>query len=1163
MTFAYSFFGDVGVLEFRFSTNEFREIFDALRAEIAIAMEANTRAEVDSSTSTNIKATRPDHHRSSGALGSPSAIGDLTPRRLGGSTRSDRSGGDYEELDTRRRDGVEISKRCLMIKNDKEAICEVGEKEKRSDEGKPLENHKSLAKLTKLESGGVTDRTVDDFISPNQLDQGKQVDDRVDESKVDHSKTRNLNGDEHGLPEVSSDADVRHSAATSLQQVQDKKLCYLPILKQRNGDGRNDKVDLIDGTFTTDGGISPRTSLKAQGGGRASDLPSSEQKINGSDDDCLPCDMDVKELDAQSNEASGLLDAKLHDEENKVDRISDPPVDEKTSDVEVKSGRIVHFQTVGRDSEGQVDKLSIVPESTQGNGLDNATDIVNFTSPEFIYDPSVPNQLNNGYCEALAASQDLETKDREEKYIDILAAREETSTTSHNPPRATTIPLKSSLTDLSGERSTTKKSRPQMRLEVNETHQTKAKNRLSAPVFRTDWAAYLSSPTKVSSKASIEDSTKAFDTIDRAASTPSLKQEKRKKNTSETSIGSPATSVNDTLDRKHVAQAASFPLSTKVNKTRGFKSEETIKKRPMSMVLPSRRLSMGYPLSGKPEESGEQTVGDGTSPTRSTKKINWLEGLKNFRQKLKGSPPPAGVSGDSVESIVASPHVSAEDVATAEQKYGRDWGGSGSGWNPLKGVTAWKGSGSEVNGQKYGGKSHEVHVPVENVGFEASKLRFSPDDSQSPDQRIRFEEVVRNIFSSVFSKWLNEYPADFKAEIVREGIFNLLDSLRSRVLDFEILRDISEILQKLNTMPLECVPKAIDLEDSRSMIVFDFTSYHSRKIAEQLTLVDFSLFKKIERHEFASYLWHQDDKQNYKNLTKFIQRFNQIGYWVATVIVAQSNTKKRVDVLEKLVKIASRCLDYQNYNTSYAIICGLQTLSVNRLKKTWSSVGSKILGMYEDLQRKFGYSYNFKAYREMEQKCLPPAIPIFGLVIKDLTFMNDGNPTFLPSGLINFEKLSCIFYAASRISWYQRFSYSFAEESGVEKGKKCSISEYLHRLPNFPESHLLVLSKLLEPPDVHPVGGSTSSLAGPVSQLGNVSYGSLPDSSPTINASSNSVEDCGVAPIGKRWGGYSLKRQQQQHQQQQNKFAIAFSEVLNSTLETKKPPPPATTSSRI
>jgi hypothetical protein len=60
-----------------------------------------------------------------------------------------------------------------------------------------------------------------------------------------------------------------------------------------------------------------------------------------------------------------------------------------------------------------------------------------------------------------------------------------------------------------------------------------------------------------------------------------------------------------------------------------------------------------------------------------------------------------------------------------------------------------------------------------------------------------------------------------------------------------------------------------------------------------------------------------------------------MSFWVATEICTQPEIKNRVKIVEKFIKIANYCFKLNNFNTTLAIVSGLNLVSVSRLKATW------------------------------------------------------------------------------------------------------------------------------------------------------------------------------------------------------------------------------------
>lgn len=93
----------------------------------------------------------------------------------------------------------------------------------------------------------------------------------------------------------------------------------------------------------------------------------------------------------------------------------------------------------------------------------------------------------------------------------------------------------------------------------------------------------------------------------------------------------------------------------------------------------------------------------------------------------------------------------------------------------------------------------------------------------------------------------------------------------------------------------------------------------------------------------------------------------------------------------------------------FAILSGLDKPSVSRLHSTWDKVSNKYKKMLEDLKLIIDPSRNMSKYRQLLVAVNndPPAVPLFPILKKDLTFIHDGNKTWV-DGMVNFEKLRMI-----------------------------------------------------------------------------------------------------------------------------------------------------------
>lgn len=84
----------------------------------------------------------------------------------------------------------------------------------------------------------------------------------------------------------------------------------------------------------------------------------------------------------------------------------------------------------------------------------------------------------------------------------------------------------------------------------------------------------------------------------------------------------------------------------------------------------------------------------------------------------------------------------------------------------------------------------------------------------------------------------------------------------------------------------------------------------------------------------------------------------------------------------------------------------LGSAMLQKLEDTWQALSSKDMSTFQMLQKNLDVSNNMGAYRQaFASKAKAPAIPFFPLVLKDLTFYMDGNPTAVcETDMINFSK---------------------------------------------------------------------------------------------------------------------------------------------------------------
>lgn len=117
--------------------------------------------------------------------------------------------------------------------------------------------------------------------------------------------------------------------------------------------------------------------------------------------------------------------------------------------------------------------------------------------------------------------------------------------------------------------------------------------------------------------------------------------------------------------------------------------------------------------------------------------------------------------------------------------------------------------------------------------------------------------------------------------------------------------------------------------------------FHSHEIAEQLTLLDAELFYKIEIPEVLLWAKEQNEEKS-PNLTQFTEHFNNMSYWVRSIIMLQEKAQDRERLLLKFIKIMKHLRKLNNFNSYLAILSALDSAPIRRLE--WQKQTSEVSG---------------------------------------------------------------------------------------------------------------------------------------------------------------------------------------------------------------------------
>uniref|UniRef100_A0A8C3IAF3 CRK SH3-binding GNRP n=1 Tax=Chrysemys picta bellii TaxID=8478 RepID=A0A8C3IAF3_CHRPI len=255
---------------------------------------------------------------------------------------------------------------------------------------------------------------------------------------------------------------------------------------------------------------------------------------------------------------------------------------------------------------------------------------------------------------------------------------------------------------------------------------------------------------------------------------------------------------------------------------------------------------------------------------------------------------------------------------------------------------------------------------------------------------------------------------DLVFRLVCKGELSLARVLRKNILDKV---DQKKTLRYANSIK----PLAARGVAARPGTLHDF---HSHEIAEQLTLLDAELFYKIEIPEVLLWAKEQNEEKS-PNLTQFTEHFNNMSYWVRSIIMQQEKPQDRERLLLKFIKIMKHLRKLNNFNSYLAILSALDSAPIRRLE--WQKQTSEGLAEYCTL---IDSSSSFRAYRAALAEVEPPCIPYLGLILQDLTFVHLGNPDYIDSK-VNFSKRWQQFNILDSMRCFQQIHYDIRRNDDI------------------------------------------------------------------------------------------------------------------------------------
>ncbi|KAL6060136.1 RasGEF domain containing protein [Balamuthia mandrillaris] len=298
----------------------------------------------------------------------------------------------------------------------------------------------------------------------------------------------------------------------------------------------------------------------------------------------------------------------------------------------------------------------------------------------------------------------------------------------------------------------------------------------------------------------------------------------------------------------------------------------------------------------------------------------------------------------------------------------------------------------------------------------------------------RTEAAIETMLNFM-SVWSSTYPMDFSHEQRKKLLATICNYCKDHPLVNEVklrfLKSSSSSGEKSRSQPKKSRRRTTTYSSPSFMLGFQLSLSKPEAIAKALTAKEVVYFRCIKDRECTFQAWQaQSRKTLATNLCNAIERFNQVSYWVVTQVLLRETPEERAQFIVLTIKVAKICFELSNLNTLMQILCGLSNSSVRRLRETWSLVPEKHQEALAAFDAFMAARNNFKRYREGFEAKPHPKLPYLGLILRDLTYIEDGNKMFNEDGSLNESRMLMLYQQIAALrELQQQCNYRFAGTS--------------------------------------------------------------------------------------------------------------------------------------
>ncbi|GAA98387.1 uncharacterized protein L969DRAFT_46314 [Mixia osmundae IAM 14324] len=376
--------------------------------------------------------------------------------------------------------------------------------------------------------------------------------------------------------------------------------------------------------------------------------------------------------------------------------------------------------------------------------------------------------------------------------------------------------------------------------------------------------------------------------------------------------------------------------------------------------------------------------------------------------------------------------------------------------------------------RRFAAPAHVLKKLIERYEFVSTRLKSDPVLSRYAHTRL----------CSVLADWLEYYPGDFTSVRVRalikpflEGLvlqayvsryaIELLPMLRKledaddldnywacpdpsvespvpeaveAIAPPQIPANASSIASRLSVRPSTDTSRIIHQSSNLLATAISLLNDTEDAIAEQISRLTWRAYLVMSSRDLIRYILAPRNPTDPSGsrlraannpVTRAISWVNHLSNWVASVILILPRAKMRARMMEKMIGVAVRLRETDNYDALMGLLAGLNCQPLYRLENTLDLIKDRpLFKKFKSLNRLMSSTRSFSAYRMALSTSRPFVIPYIGCHLQDLARLDEGKSD-MRSGLINWTKFQQMAKSAATVFDCHKFAPELAVDQGV------------------------------------------------------------------------------------------------------------------------------------